>query len=80
MITFIVAMYLSKCAMLVFLARITKTSFQVRLYSICNIVVAAIGMMSVLIVTVGCPTTSTYYWAFHANRDSCPSQVRPWVT
>lgn len=76
--TFKVALYLSKCAMLSFLSRITKTPSQIRLYNTCNAVIAVLGAVSVLIATLGCTTTSGYYWAFHANRASCPSQSARW--
>lgn len=75
MVTYIAALYLSKCAMLSFLSRITKTPYQIRLYLTCNAIVAALGVISALVPTVGCPTESGYYWAFYANRSSCPSQV-----
>lgn len=64
-----IALYLSKCAMLVFLARITKTSSQIRLYHICNLAVITICCISVLIATVGCSPDVGYYWAFHTNRE-----------
>ncbi|KAK6394989.1 hypothetical protein LTR65_001178 [Meristemomyces frigidus] len=64
--------------MLSFLSRITKTPYQIKLYFICNCFVATIGVVSALIATVGCPTESGYYWAFYANRSSCPSQTTRW--
>ncbi|KAK5131889.1 hypothetical protein LTR08_000477 [Meristemomyces frigidus] len=77
-VTFIVALYVSKCAMLSFLTRITKMPVQIKLYHICNAVVAIIGVITALIATVGCPAPSGYYWAFHANAPSCPSQSARW--
>ncbi|WPG98161.1 Hypothetical protein R9X50_00094700 [Acrodontium crateriforme] len=77
-ITFIIALYLSKCAMLSFLARITMAKSQIRVYHIGNGIVGVAGIISVLIAVVGCPTESGYYWAFHANRNSCPSQSIRW--
>ncbi|KAI7505084.1 hypothetical protein KC367_g803 [Hortaea werneckii] len=77
-VTFIAGLYISKCAMLTFLSRITKTPSQIRLYLICNAIVASLGVVSALIGTVGCPTASGYYWAFHDNRISCPSQNARW--
>ncbi|KAI7262594.1 hypothetical protein KC345_g9385 [Hortaea werneckii] len=77
-VTFIAGLYISKCAMLTFLTRITKTPSQIRLYLICNAVVASLGVVSALIGTVGCPTASGYYWAFYDNRISCPSQNARW--
>lgn len=72
---FLVALYLSKCAMLAFLSRITKTRHQIIFYHTCNAVVAVLGLASVLIATVNCPTVSGYYWAFSANQASCSNQV-----
>ncbi|KAI7110142.1 hypothetical protein KC352_g36349 [Hortaea werneckii] len=74
-VTFIAGLYISKCAMLTFLTRITKTPSQIRLYLICNAIVASLGVVSALVGTVGCPTASGYYWAFYDNRVSCSSQV-----
>ncbi|EMC93284.1 hypothetical protein BAUCODRAFT_150636 [Baudoinia panamericana UAMH 10762] len=80
LVTFMMALYVSKCAMLFFLSRITKTPQQIRLFFICNIFTAVIGVISVLTAVAGCPTASGYYWAFHANRHSCPSQNIRWQT
>ncbi|KAI6974443.1 hypothetical protein KC318_g12121 [Hortaea werneckii] len=77
-VTFIAGLYISKCAMLTFLTRITKTPSQIRLYLICNAIVASLGVVSALIGTVGCPTASGYYWAFYDNHLSCPSQNARW--
>ncbi|KAK3724870.1 hypothetical protein LTR37_000918 [Vermiconidia calcicola] len=78
-VTFVVALYLSKCAMISFLGRITKTHSQVLLYKTCNVIVAVIGIVSLLAVTVDCPTGSGYYWAFRENKMlSCPSQSTRW--
>ncbi|KAK5127064.1 hypothetical protein LTR85_008423 [Meristemomyces frigidus] len=77
-VTFIVALYISKCAMLSFLSRITKTPYQIKLYFICNCFVATMGVISALIATVGCPAESGYYWAFHANKQSCSNQTARW--
>ncbi|GAB1726689.1 hypothetical protein NU195Hw_g6296t1 [Hortaea werneckii] len=77
-VTFIAGLYISKCAMLTFLTRITKTPSQIKLYLICNAIVASLGVVSALVGTVGCPTASGYYWAFYDNRVSCPSQNARW--
>ena len=62
--------------MLAFLARITKTHSYIKIYHVLNGVVAALGLVTVLMVTVDCPSESGYYWAIHDNRlMSCPSQV-----
>ncbi|CAK4031654.1 Hypothetical predicted protein [Lecanosticta acicola] len=79
-ILFFAALYLSKCAMLAFLRRITKTRSQVLLYHICTGAVGALGLLSMIIATAGCPTESGYYWAFHWNASSCPSQSARWQT
>lgn len=59
-----------------FLGRITKAPRQILLYQIVNGVVATIGLVSILIVSVACPA-ETYYWNFHDNKIylSCPSRV-----
>jgi hypothetical protein len=76
-VTYIISLYLSKCAMISFLGRITKTHNQISLYHICNALTAMIGVASLLTVTTDCPSGSGYYWAFHSNRFlACPSQVR----
>ncbi|KYG42468.1 hypothetical protein M433DRAFT_7122 [Acidomyces richmondensis BFW] len=77
-ISFIIALYVSKCAMLFFLCRITKTPAQIKLFRACNVIVAVLGVLSALIATIACPTNSGYYWAFYANRTSCPSQIGRW--
>ncbi|CZT22712.1 uncharacterized protein RCC_08417 [Ramularia collo-cygni] len=79
-ILFFIPLYLSKCAMLSFLGRITKTPSQILLYRTCNIVVAIFGVVSIVLVTAGCPTKpqSGWYWAFSNNASSCPSQDLRW--
>lgn len=72
---FLVALYLSKCAMLAFLSRITKTPAQIMLYHICNGVVGLLGVISIITVLADCPTGSGYYWAFNLNAATCPSEV-----
>ncbi|KAK0933468.1 hypothetical protein LTR29_014928 [Friedmanniomyces endolithicus] len=77
-VTFLFALYLSKCAMIFFLSRITKTPRQLRLFLACNVLTAVIGVASILLVTLGCPTESGYYWAMYENSRSCPSQSARW--
>ncbi|KAF2172959.1 hypothetical protein M409DRAFT_16910 [Zasmidium cellare ATCC 36951] len=77
-VLFFVALYLSKCAMLSFLTRITKTPSQIILYQSCNAVVGVLGFVSILVVTVGCHPKSGYYWAFSDNSDTCGSQAARW--
>ncbi|KAK3109613.1 hypothetical protein LTR53_016948 [Teratosphaeriaceae sp. CCFEE 6253] len=50
-VTFIFALYLSKCAMLFFLSRITKTPKQLKLFLACNIATAVIGVVCILLAT-----------------------------
>ena len=75
-VLFTTALYLTKCATLTFLGRITKARTQIMFYYIVNGLVAAVGLVSVLVVSVACPSES-YYWNFHDNRVNldCPSQV-----
>ncbi|KAK5723232.1 hypothetical protein LTR15_004929 [Elasticomyces elasticus] len=77
-VTFLSALYLSKCAMIFFLSRITKTPRQLKIFLACNIFSAILGLASVLMVTVGCGQGSGYYWAFYENSTSCPSQSARW--
>lgn len=76
MIFFTIALYLTKCATLAFLSRITKARLQILLYHIANGLVATIGIVSILIVSVACPSEAFYY-NFHDNQRilPCPSQV-----
>lgn len=74
-VTFIIALYISKLGVLAFLCRITKNRTQVLGYYACCGLVAVFGLMSILIVLVACPSETGYYWAFFANRAECPSQV-----
>jgi hypothetical protein len=74
-VTFIVALYISKIGVLAFLSRITKNRTQVLGYYAYCALVATFGVMSVLIVTVGCSSPSGYYWAFYENSARCDSQV-----
>ena len=78
-VTYIISLYLSKCSMISFLGRITKTKTpdtRMPLYHICNAMTAVIGVASLLTVTIDCASVSGYYWAFHSNRFlTCPSQV-----
>lgn len=74
--TFVLALYLSKIAVLAFLARITKNKSQLVLYLACSVGFAAFAVASALVVTIGCPVKRDFYWAFAANADACPSQVR----
>ncbi|KAK3117304.1 hypothetical protein LTR53_001485 [Teratosphaeriaceae sp. CCFEE 6253] len=50
-VTFIFALYLSKCAMLFFLSRITKTPKQLKLFLACNIATAVIGSTRWQVIT-----------------------------
>ncbi|KAK0948269.1 hypothetical protein LTR29_000386 [Friedmanniomyces endolithicus] len=77
-VTFVFALYLSKCAMIFFLSRITKTPRQLRLFLACNVLTAVIGVGSILMVTLGCSTESGYYWAMYENSRSCPTQSARW--
>lgn len=76
-VLFLLALYLSKCAMVAFLSRITKTPSQIRLYHICNGFVGFVGLASIIIATASCHVASAsgYYWAFSENASTCPSQV-----
>lgn len=74
-VTFVISLYMSKCAVLIFLARLTKLKQQRILYWSCTAFIAVVGVVSLLIVTVECPLKSGYYWAFHLNQRSCESQV-----
>ena len=74
-VTFIIALYISKIGILAFLSRITKNRARVLGYYACCALVATFGVMSVLIVTVGCSSPSGYYWAFYENSPRCDSQV-----
>jgi hypothetical protein len=74
-VTFIIALYISKIGVLAFLGRITKNRTQILGYYACCALVAIFGLMSVLIVTVGCSSPSGYYWAFYENSARCDSQV-----
>jgi hypothetical protein len=75
-VTFIIALYISKIGVLAFLGRITKNRTQILGYYACCALVAIFGVMSILIVTVGCSSPSGYYWAFYENSARCDSQVR----
>jgi hypothetical protein len=75
-VTFIIALYISKIGVLAFLSRITKNRTQLLGYYACCALVAMFGIMSILIVTVGCSSPSGYYWAFYENSARCDSQVR----
>ncbi|KAH9814262.1 hypothetical protein Tdes44962_MAKER05699 [Teratosphaeria destructans] len=77
-VTFILALYLSKCAMLCFLCRITKTPSQLKLFHICIAVIGTLGFISLFVASVGCRFDSGYYWAFYLNRTSCSSQGARW--
>jgi hypothetical protein len=45
------------------------------LYYACYLLVAGFGIISILVVTVGCSWPSGYYWAFFINSTACDSQV-----
>lgn len=74
---FNISLYLTKCAALTFLSRLTKAREQILLYHVANALVAATGIVSILIVSIGCPSED-FYWNFHDNQHTllCPSQVR----
>lgn len=74
-ITFIIALYISKIGVLAFLSRITKDRAQLRIYYAGYWLVAVFGVISLFVVTVGCSWPSGYYWAFFANSIACDSQV-----
>ena len=74
-VTFTIALYISKIGVLAFLSRITKNKTQLLIYHACHLLVAVFGFISILVVTVDCPSPSSYYWAFFANRTACDSQV-----
>lgn len=75
-VLFTAALYLTKCATLTFLTRITKAQMQIKVYHIVNGLVAMAGVVAVLVVSIACPSAS-YYWNFHDNKIDldCPSQV-----
>ncbi|EME50003.1 hypothetical protein DOTSEDRAFT_50149 [Dothistroma septosporum NZE10] len=77
-VMFFIALYLSKCAMLAFLSRITKTHAQILLYHTLNSIVALLGVLSIVVVLAGCAAGSGYYWAFSQNATTCPSQGARW--
>ncbi|KAM0705577.1 hypothetical protein Q7P35_006936 [Cladosporium inversicolor] len=77
-VTFTVSLYISKIGVLAFLSRITKNRTQVLGYYACCALVATFGVMSVLIVIVGCYSPSGYYWAFYENSARCDSQSVRW--
>ena len=74
-VTFVISLYLSKCTVVAFLLRLTKQKSQIMLYWISLGVVTAIGIASLLLVTIAWPMKSGYYWAFFLNDNSCTSQV-----
>ena len=74
--TFVVSLYLSKAAVVTFLARLTKNKTWLMIYWICLGFIAALGIASVLVVTIGWPLKSGYYWAFSLNQEPTDSQVR----
>jgi len=76
-VAFILALYTSKIGVLVFLSRITKNKSQLLSYYACCGLVTVFGVMSILVATVQCTTASGYYWAFYANRETCPSEASP---
>lgn len=76
-VTFLIALYISKIGVLAFLGRITKQKSQLLGYATCSVLAIIFCIMSILIVTIDCPSASNFYWAFHLNRTSCPSQVNP---
>ena len=77
-VTFVVGLYLSKCAMISFLGRVTKTHAQNHIYLYCNVLVTAVGIISVLVVAVGGSMDSGYYWAFHYNTPTGLTQASRW--
>ncbi|QIW98179.1 hypothetical protein AMS68_003697 [Peltaster fructicola] len=77
-ITFTIALYLSKIAVLAFLARITKNKLHLNIYYACAGAFAVLCFISVLLVTVGCRSGSGLYWAFGDNTNTCPGQFGRW--
>ena len=74
-VTFTVSLYLSKCSVIAFLLRLTKDAKQILLYRASIALCAAIGLASVLLVTVSMPSASGYYWNFYHNSSQCSVQV-----
>ncbi|GIZ40553.1 hypothetical protein CKM354_000388700 [Cercospora kikuchii] len=78
LVLFLITLYLSKIAMIAFLSRITQAPAQIKLYHVCNGIVAALGLVSIIVATAGCSSASGYYWAFEINRSTCSSQHIRW--
>lgn len=75
-ITFILSIYLSKIATLLFMLRIGSIMRSRPLCYACVVLSAVFCLASILVVTVDCPIASGYYWDFTGNITGCPTQVR----
>ncbi|KAF2859173.1 hypothetical protein K470DRAFT_278008 [Piedraia hortae CBS 480.64] len=75
----LIALYLAKSAMLFFLCRVTRSTSQLRLYRCCLVLIGLLGLISIFAATLGCYSKHGFYWAFHANRFSCPNQSSRWL-
>jgi len=75
-VTFTVTLYLSKCAVVVFLLRLTKAVEQIRLYRVCLAILALSGVTSVLLVTIAWPSNNGFYWVGFNGHALCQTQVR----
>ena len=77
-VTFVLGLYAAKVAALVFLMRIQSKTRHSYFYPILVLVYIVLGVASALIVAAGCPSTSSYYWDFAENKDSCPGEEGRW--
>lgn len=76
-VTYTIALYLSKCAVVTFLTRLTKQRSHIIMYNICQGIIAAAGIASVLLVTVSWPDYHNSYWWFSSASGACSPQVSP---
>lgn len=74
-ITFILSIYLSKIATLLFMLRIGSIMRSRPFYYAFIVLSAVFCLASILVVTVDCPIASGYYWDFTGNVPDCPTQV-----
>jgi hypothetical protein len=58
-----------------FLLRLTKNTKQIWVHSIGIAACAAVGLASLLLVTIAMPFGSGYYWAFYQNTANCKIEV-----
>ncbi|KAF1353869.1 hypothetical protein BDV97DRAFT_125842 [Delphinella strobiligena] len=77
-ITFILSIYLSKIATLLFMLRIGSIMRSRPLCYACVVLSAVFCLASILVVTVDCPIASGYYWDFTGNITGCPTQLTRW--